>query len=212
MRNSRLRGLYAVTPEVDDDEVLARRAHEALIGGARLLQYRSKGFDRAQNAKRAAMLASVCRRFGVPLVINDDVDLVCEVGADGVHLGRDDMAVERARSVLGNKKLIGASCYDDLDRARAAVQAGADYVAFGSVYPSTTKPNASRASLELLAAARAELGVPIAAIGGITIATAGAVIDAGADLVAVIGDLFGSDDVAARARVFARLFEQGARA
>lgn len=212
MAKARLHGLYAVTPEIGDDDVLAGRVEQALRGGASLVQYRSKLPKKGHDRKRAGMLLLLCRRFGVPLIINDDIELASEVDADGVHLGRHDSGLAQARSVLGAAKLIGASCYDELQRARDAAQAGADYVAFGSMFPSSTKPNAVRASLDLLSVAKRELRVPVAAIGGITAGNAKRVIDAGADMVAVVSDLFECGDVAARARALTRLFEEGTRA
>jgi len=133
------------------------------------------------------------------------VELALAVDADGVHLGRDDGNLAAARDRLPGK-LLGASCYDRIDLARAAIGAGADYVAFGSVFASSTKPGAVRAPLSLFADARA-LGVPLCAIGGITADNAPAVVRAGADLLAVIADLFDAPDVAVRAGAFAKLFD-----
>lgn len=193
----KLRGLYAVTPESAD---FLDRLELALEGGAALVQYRRKRRDAAA-AKQALELA---RRHGVPLIVNDDVELALEIGADGAHLGRDDGDLAAARKRLAGK-ILGASCYDDLERARAAVHAGADYVAFGSVFASTTKPAAVRSPLELFARAR-PLGVPLCAIGGIRLDNARQAIDAGADLLAVISDLFDARDVRLRAQQYGRLF------
>ncbi|TMH65823.1 MAG: thiamine phosphate synthase [Betaproteobacteria bacterium] len=193
----KLRGLYAVTPEGGDVE---RKLRLALEGGIALLQYRSKSINRS----RAQAVVGLAREFGVPVIVNDDVELALELGADGAHLGRDDGALSIARRRLSGK-LLGASCYNDLALARAAVQAGADYVAFGSVFPSPTKPQAVRAPLGLFKEARA-LGVPLAAIGGITLASAPQLIAAGADLVAVISDLFDAPDIRQRARDYGKLF------
>jgi thiamine-phosphate pyrophosphorylase len=193
----RLRGLYAVTPESAD---FLDRLRLALEGGAALVQYRRKRRDVAA-AQQALDLA---RRHGVPLIVNDDVELALEIGADGAHLGRDDGDLAAARTRLAGK-ILGASCYDDSARARAAVRAGADYVAFGSVFASTTKPAAVRAPLELFGEARS-LGVPLCAIGGIRLDNARQAIDAGADLLAVISDLFDARDVRLRAQQYGRLF------
>lgn len=205
-RPSRLRGLYAVTPDIADTAVLCRRVDAALRGGARLLQYRNKSAAAPLRLEQASRLAVLCRSHGVPLVINDDLDLALDVGADGVHLGRDDAALHGARQRLGPHRLLGASCYDQPELARRAALAGADYVAFGSVFPSATKPAAVRAPLGILAWARAELPVACAAIGGITLDNAPAVVAAGADLLAVITDLFEAPDIEARARGYAALF------
>lgn len=190
----KLRGLYAITPQDVDLE----RLRLALEGGAALLQYRSKRRD--LSAARAVL--RLARGYGVPVIINDDVGLALEVGADGAHLGRDDGDLAAARQRLGGK-LLGASCYNDLALAKAAVRAGADYVAFGSVFASPTKPNAVRAPLSLF---HSSLGVPKAAIGGITLDNAPGLIAAGADLLAVISDLFDAPDIALRARQYRELF------
>jgi len=152
----------------------------------------------------SARASALAREFGVPVIINDDAVLALEVNADGAHLGRDDGELGEARQRLSGK-LLGASCYADLALARAAVKAGADYVAFGSVYPSSTKPQAVRAPLALFREAKA-LGVPLAAIGGITLENAPALLDAGADLLAVVSDLFDAPDIAGRARQYRKLF------
>ena len=193
----KLRGLYAITPGTDD---LARKVRLALEGGIALLQYRSKVRDRAQ----AAEIVGMARDYGVPVIINDDVALALELDAAGAHLGRDDGDLRTARKRLG-ARILGASCYNELDRGHAAVQTGADYIAFGSVFASPTKPGAVRAPLSLFGEARA-LGVPLAAIGGITLDNAPQLIAAGADLLAVITDLFDARDIRARARAYGKLF------
>ena len=193
----KLRGLYAVTPEGED---LERKVRLALEGGIALLQYRSKRRNRA----RAAAVVRLAHEFGVPVIINDNVQLALELGAAGAHLGRDDGDLGGARARLGSR-ILGASCYNDLALARAAVAAGADYVAFGSMFASPTKPQAARASLALLGDAKT-LGVPLAAIGGITLENAPQLIAAGADLLAVISDLFDAPDIRARAEAYGKLF------
>lgn len=203
-RAMKLRGLYAITPDDSDRAGLLDRVYEALDGGVVALQYRNKKLPPWHRLGEAKAFAALCRTKGVPFIVNDDVEIALAAGADGVHLGRDDGDVAAARSKLRGK-LLGVSCYDSLEAARAAVAAGADYVAFGSVFPSATKPAAVRAPLALFAEARA-LGVPLAAIGGITLHNASQVIGAGADLVAVITDLFDAPDIARRARAYADLF------
>jgi thiamine-phosphate pyrophosphorylase len=190
----KLRGLYAITPEgVDPDKVRL-----ALEGGMALLQYRNKARDRS-HAKAVVALA---KRYSVPVIINDDLDLALELGAEGAHLGRDDGNLNAARRKLKGR-LLGASCYNDARLARAAVAEGADYVAFGSVFASPTKPGAVRAPLSLF---RESLGVPLCAIGGITLQNAPEVIAAGADLLAVISDVFEAPDIGARAADYGKLF------
>ncbi len=201
-----LRGLYAITPDGLPAALLLARSEAALRGGVRLLQYRDKARPAAELAENARALAALCRRYAARLVINDDPALALAVGADGVHLGGDDGDLAAARSALGPHKLIGASCYADFELARAAQAAGADYVAFGAVCASPTKPLAVRAPWALFGRCRAELGVPACAIGGITLAEAPGLIVAGADLLAVISDLFSADDIAARAASFQDCF------
>jgi thiamine-phosphate pyrophosphorylase len=203
-----LHGLYAVTPETLDDAWLAERVEQALRGGARAVQYRSKHADAQLRRRQAQRLLQACRAHGALFVVNDDVDLALELEADGVHLGRDDLSVAAARARLRRGALIGASCYDDLARAERAAQDGADYLAFGSLFPSAVKPGAVRASLELLRQARGRWRLPLVAIGGIEPDNAARVIQAGADAVAVITALFSVPDTLAAARALSRLFQQ----
>jgi thiamine-phosphate pyrophosphorylase len=202
------RGLYAVTPDEPDIGLLARQVSKALAGGARIVQYRNKSASAALRREQGAALLALCREAHIPLIINDDLDLARGIGADGLHLGREDISIAAARAQLGKDGVLGASCYDRLELAVAARQAGADYVAFGSAFPSATKPGAGRAPLSLYREARARLDSPIVAIGGITIENAHAVIEAGADAVAVISALFDAPDIEAAARRFSRLFDK----
>lgn len=205
MANPRLpaRGLYAISDGPRADLVEACAA--AIDGGAVLLQYRDKTADSARRRDEAAALAALCARRGVALIVNDDVDLAAAVGAAGVHLGEDDAAIAAAREKLGADAIVGVSCYDSIERAHAAAAAGADYLAFGAFFASPTKPAARRADPSLLRAAKA-LGLPCAAIGGITPANGRALIDAGADYLAVISAVFGAPDVREAAHAFAELF------
>jgi thiamine-phosphate pyrophosphorylase len=201
------RGLYAITPEEPDTERLLVLVRAALAGGAAAIQYRSKTASPALRREQAHALTGLCRGYRAPLIVNDDIGLVKETGADGAHLGADDGDLAEARRQLGPDKLLGASCYDRLDLAIAAKRAGADYVAFGAVFDSPTKPAAVRAPLALFAEARDVIGLPLVAIGGITPENASAVIAAGADAVAVISAVFDAPDVSARAHAFKLLFE-----
>lgn len=205
---SRLYGLYAITPDDPDEARLLGSAKSALVGGARLLQFRDKSGDAGRRLRLAQALGALCRQYGASFIVNDDLQLALRVAADGLHLGGDDGDLSAARRLLPADMLLGASCYADLDRARAAVAAGADYVAFGAVYPSPTKPQAVPAPLDLFTRCRAELGVPACAIGGITLANASPVIAAGADMLAVITDLFAAPDISARAHAYQQLFEE----
>lgn len=206
-----VRGLYAITPAVDDSldgtTRLLVNVRAAIEGGARVVQYRNKTAGHAKRVEHAIGLAAVCEKFGALFIVNDDVELALDVEADGVHLGKSDGAITKARARMGPKRLLGASCYNDLALATAAHAAGADHIAFGSVFASTTKPGAIRAPLALFASAKS-LGLPMVAIGGITHQNAPEVIAAGADAVAVIADLFDAPDIRTRASQFAALFQQ----
>lgn len=200
-----LRGLYLLTPdETDTPRLLARVG--AVIAHATLLQYRNKLADARLADRQVAALLPLCRSHGVPLLVNDDWRLARARGADGAHLGEDDGDLRAAREALGDDAILGASCYDSLARARDAAAAGADYVAFGACFPSATKPNARRAGPGLLREA-ATLGLPVVAIGGITPDNARGVVEAGADMVAVIGGVFDAPDPGAAARACLRAFD-----
>ncbi|MFN2308957.1 MAG: thiamine phosphate synthase [Gammaproteobacteria bacterium] len=202
-----MRGLYAITDTaLTPGAQLLPAVAAALRGGARVIQYRDKGLDLPRRAEQAAALVALCAGHGAQLIVNDDVELAAAVGAAGVHLGRDDADPRAARRRLGAAALIGVSCYNQLARAQAAAAAGADYVAFGRFFPSSTKPQAVAATPELLSAARRALDLPLVAIGGITPDNGARLIAAGADLLAVIHGVFGQADIEAAARRLARLF------
>lgn len=199
-----LRGLYLLTPdEPDTARLLARTG--PLLAHAALLQYRNKPASTALRRAQAAALLEACRATGVPLVVNDDVALAAELGADGVHLGEHDARLADARARLGPEALIGVSCYDDPARALQAARDGADYVAFGAFFASPTKPGARQATPALLHAT-AGLGLPRVAIGGITPDNAAQLVAAGADLVAVISGVYDAPDPPAAARAIQALF------
>jgi thiamine-phosphate pyrophosphorylase len=199
------RGLYLITPdERDAGRLLARVA--PLLPFAACLQLRCKTMARASLREAAAGLRVACTAAGIPLIVNDDIQLAADCGADGVHLGEGDGAIDTARARLGARAIIGASCYDSPARARAAVEAGADYVAFGAFFPSPTKPGARRAAPGLLRDS-ASLGVPRVAIGGISPDNARSLVAAGADLVAVISGVFDAPDPVAAARAYLSCFE-----
>ena len=197
------RGLYAITDGPRPD--LYSAVESALNGGAAILQYRDKSGESERRHAEAASLLAACRRFGVPLIVNDDVDLAAAIGADGVHLGEHDGGIDAARTRLGAAAIIGVSCYDSIDRARQLAAAGADYLAFGAFFPSPTKPLARRAGAGLLRDAKS-LGLPLVAIGGITPDNAQPLIEAGADFVAAISGVFAAADPSAAARRYANLF------
>ncbi len=205
-------GLYVLT---DQDLIPSDRIAEvvglAISGGAVMVQYRNKNQDPAQREKEAMALRAICSQHRVPLIINDDVELAQRIHADGVHLGRDDMKIREARAILGDGAIIGASCYNLFQNALRAQQLGADYVAFGSFFKSSTKTGTVRAALELLHESHRRLEVPVVAIGGITPDNGRALIHAGADLIAACHGVFAQNDVALAAEKYARLFGPGGR-
>jgi len=204
MRMLPSRGLYAITDGPRSDLIEVCTA--AIAGGAAMLQYRDKTRDDARRREEAAALSSLCAKSGIPLIVNDDVELAAAVGAAGVHLGDDDADIASTRARLGPNAIIGVSCYDSLERARELAASGADYLAFGAFFPSPTKPHARAATLKLLRDAQA-LNLPLVAIGGITAVNGAALIDAGADFLAVISAVFVARDVREAARDISALFD-----
>ena len=205
---NKLRGLYAITPECADGHRLLADIEAALSGGCRIIQYRDKQSAMPEQVARVRALRQITQRFGACLLINDDIALAHLIDADGVHLGQDDGSLVFARAILGPDKILGASCYADFAAAQIAEKAGVDYVAFGAVYPSLTKPDAASAAVDLFIRSKNELTVAVCAIGGITLENAAPLITAGADLLAVISDLFNAPDIALRAANYQRLFEE----
>jgi len=200
-------GLYAITdPGLIDDSSLLDAVDAAISGGARLVQYRNKSAAPQLALAQSQQLATLCRDRDVLFIVNDDPQLAVNCDAHGVHIGRDDPDLAATRSLLGTKRIIGVSCYNSLTKAQAAQTAGADYVAFGSFYASTIKPDAVTAEVELLRRARNELALPIVAIGGINADNGAALVAAGADALAVIHAVFGADDIGAAARKLSALF------
>lgn len=203
-----LRGLYVITrPLPGGANALALAVEQAIAGGAAMVQYRDKSASATRRLQHARVVLEACRAGGVPLVVNDDPALAREVGADGVHLGSSDAGVGEARALLGDDAIIGVSCYNELDRALRAEMEGASYAAFGSFFPSPTKPNAVRARPSLLEAARERIGLPICAIGGITPDNGGELVAAGADLLAVLSGVFEAVDVREAAQAYGALFK-----
>ena len=206
-----MRGLYLVTSDWDDSARLFSAVEAALAAQPALLQYRNKSMDVTRRLNEASRLCALCRRAGVPFIVNDDLELALRVEADGVHLGRDDGALEGARDRLGRGRILGVTCYNDVSRAETVTALGADYVAFGAMYPSPSKPQAVVATPAVLMQAHRRCTVPIAAIGGITLENAAPLVAAGADLLAVISDVFMAADVAARAAAYRGLFDDATR-
>ncbi|MEQ1913939.1 MAG: thiamine phosphate synthase [Sideroxydans sp.] len=203
-----IQGLYAITPDLADTNELLRKVRLALRGGARVLQYRNKIADAALQLRQASALRDLTREFNITFIVNDDAALAAQIDADGVHLGGEDGSVAAARALLGETKLIGVSCYNRAPLALAAVQQGADYVAFGAFFPSSVKPEAVKAEVSMLRGARHEIHVPIVAIGGITQQNGAELVQAGADSLAVISALWDAPDIEQAAKEFSTLFSR----
>ncbi len=203
----KVQGLYAITdPGLVPDDRLLDEVTAVIEGGARVIQYRNKAADRRTRLQQARSVRRVCNAHKALFIVNDEPELAVAVGADGVHVGRSDAAISVAREIVGPARVVGVSCYDSLDRAVSAQSGGADYVAFGSFFPSPSKPNATSVTVGLLRRARRKLTVPIVAIGGITQENGGMLIAAGADALAVIHAVFGAPDRRLAAAQLASLF------
>ncbi len=204
----RISGIYAITPDLIDTTNLVMLAQQALIGGVQLIQYRNKIADNTLKLEQAILLSNLCHEFNTPLIINDDLDLAIEVGADGVHLGVEDITVVEARRKLGPGKIIGASCYNKLRYAIEAEKHGADYVAFGAFNTSSTKPGAVSAPINLLCKAKQCLQIPVVAIGGIDSENIAELIYKGADAVAVSRSIFNSINIQLETKKLSCIFER----
>ncbi|MCW2066444.1 UNVERIFIED_ORG: thiamine-phosphate pyrophosphorylase [Stenotrophomonas maltophilia] len=200
------RGVYLITPDEPDTARLLARTAPLLAAGATWLQYRNKTASDALRREQATALQALCAAHGVPLIVNDDPELAQAIGAAGVHLGGTDGDIGAARSLLGPDAIIGASCYDQLANAERAVAEGASYIAFGAFFPTTTKVTSSRAHVDLLRQSAA-LGVPRVAIGGLSPDNVGPIIDAGADLLAVVSGIYAAQDPVATQRAYLARFD-----
>jgi len=202
----KLSGLYVITDDKLSGTHLLEHVQQAIEGGARLVQYRNKTNQAAIKEMTARSLLELCRDHRVPLLINDDVELAVNIGADGVHLGQADIKLKEARRRLGAGAIIGITCHASLALATQAQQHSASYVAFGRFFASQTKPNTSTASIDFLQQAKQALSIPICAIGGINIDNATPLIDAGANLLAVIHGVFGQDNIQQAAQRYTKLW------
>jgi len=203
-----LRGLYVITDEkLIPQNNFVETVELALRGGARLVQYRDKSGDNTRRLNQATALKTLCDKYQSILIINDDTELALQVNADGVHIGKHDASLAATRKQLGNNKIIGVSCYNQFELALQAEKDGADYIAFGSFFPSATKPAAARAEVALISRAKQELNIPVCAIGGITLDNASSLIQNGADMVAIITDIFGKEDIESQCKEVLRLFD-----
>lgn len=201
-----MKGLYLVTPDWDDTTRLLDVTESALAGGVSLLQYRHKTATPALRLEQASALQRLCRRFAVPFIINDHVDLCLAIGADGVHVGGTDASVAAVRAQVGPQRIVGASCYGDLSLARSAHAGGASYVAFGGFYPSRVKKYPVTTPVGILADSRDAVPLPTVVIGGMTSENAAPLVAAGADMVAAISSVYLAEDPQLAARAFAALF------
>jgi thiamine-phosphate pyrophosphorylase len=208
----KLTGLYAITDNnLIPKERFIDTVEQAIIGGAKIIQYRDKSDNKKLRFEQAHALNQLCHQYQIPLIINDDVELAQQVNAQGVHLGKDDVSLLTARAALGNEAIIGVSCYNQLPLAIKAIEEGATYIAYGRFFPSHIKPNAVHASIDLIHQTRQQLNRPLVAIGGITPDNGNELIKAGVDCLAVIHGLFGQPDVKIAAQRYAQLFTSESR-
>lgn len=201
-----LQGLYVITdPDLCSSDII-NNVEQAILGGAQVIQYRNKAGNKLQQRAEALALQSLCSQHERVFIINDDISLALEINADGVHLGQTDSNILEARKRLGDKKIIGITCHNDINAAIAAQTKTANYVAFGRFYPSLTKPSAPPADIDILQQAKSQLQIPIVAIGGISVENAPTLINAGADMLAVIHAVFGQSNILKAAADFKKLF------
>ena len=203
----KLHGLYAITnADLMPYKNFNKKAELALQGGARIIQYRDKSNDYEKRLKQASELKQLCNQYSAILIINDDIQLTIDTNADGVHIGIEDISLIKAREQLGKNTIIGVSCYNQFELAQQAEKEGADYIAFGSFFSSQIKPEAPAANIDLLIKAKQQLNLPICAIGGINTSNASLLINAGADMIAVISSVFGQQDITSASLKFKNLF------
>ncbi|PIE41268.1 MAG: thiamine phosphate synthase [Gammaproteobacteria bacterium] len=202
-----MRGLYVITDEkLTPASTLLAQVEAALAGGARIIQYRDKSSSSAKRQQQASELLDLCHQYNACFIVNDDAPLAAKIKAHGVHLGLTDSPLAEARALLGEGAIIGATCHGDIENAYRAVDAGADYVAFGRFFLSSTKPDAAPAELDKIAPRLATLPLPAAAIGGITISNAPQLRAAGFAMLAVVADIFTQQDITAHCQRYAALF------
>lgn len=201
-----MRGLYLVTPDWDDTDQMLAATEQAILGGATLVQYRHKTAGEDLRRQQAAALLKLCREHGLPLIINDHVELCLALDADGVHVGGTDESVAQVRSRVGASKIVGASCYGQLQLAKDAAAAGASYVAFGGFFPSRVKKYEVSTPPSIVSDALQSINVPLCVIGGMTVDNAKPLVDLGAHMVAAISSVYAADDQRAAASSFAQLF------
>ena len=204
-----IKGLYAITSDERNLSILKSKVESSIKGGATLVQYRSKILSKNDQKKQAEEIKKICDYYKIPLIINDDIELCSILDADGVHLGENDVNLEKARFILGPEKIVGVSCYNSIDRVKISQDKGATYVALGACFQSATKPNAPIASVDLIALVLKNFQVPLVAIGGITLENIDLIINEGVECCAVINNLFKSEDIEGTAKQFSSLLQKG---
>jgi len=206
-RKDQLKGLYAITDEnLISKQYFNQAVESALMGGAKIIQYRDKSNDQKKRLVQATALRLLCKRYEAICIINDDIELAKAIDADGVHLGKDDSSIAQARKTLGDDAIIGVSCYNDMTIAIEAEKNTADYVAFGAIFSSSTKPGATVAGLDIISLAHLQLSIPVCTIGGITENNIKQVVQKGADMAAVISCLFSANNVTKKAKTLSQCF------
>ncbi|MBO1926115.1 thiamine phosphate synthase [Thiomicrorhabdus sp. 6S2-11] len=208
MTSKPIQGLYAITdPALCPNDTLIDKVNQAIDGGAKIIQYRDKTQPFAVQKAMAHKLAKLCKQHNVLFIVNDSIELAQYSQADGIHLGKDDTAIQAARVALGEQAIIGISCYNSLERAQQMQNLGADYVAFGRFFPSKTKQNAPQAEIKTLQLAKQKLKIPLVAIGGINTDNAQQLLDSGADSIAVIQGIFAQANIQKSAHSLSNLFQ-----
>jgi len=204
----KISGPYAITPDLNQTNDLLNKTRQVLEGGVKLVQYRNKSANESLRREQAKLLLSLCREHNALLIINDHLEIAIEIDADGVHVGKNDVSVSAAKNQLGQNKIVGTSCYNQLDLAMQAQKDGADYIAFGAFFSSLTKPNAVSVSISLVNQAQKALSIPIVGIGGIQLTNARTVIQSGCAAIAVCHDLFQAENIKATAEHYVQLFAE----
>lgn len=204
-----IKGLYAITPDQKDNDLLTYQVEQAIKGGVKLIQYRAKSLAIEQKKLQAIAIKDLCDKYSVRLIVNDDAKLASNLDAFGVHLGKQDENIDNARKILGPDKCIGVSCYDSITRAKKLCKKPINYIAFGAFFPTTTKPNVPIAALDLISKARKFCNLPIVAIGGITLDNISILLDNNIKAVALISSIFKADNIEITTREFCNILERG---
>ncbi len=203
-----MQGIYAITPDEDNDDLLLNKIIIAIKGGIRIIQYRHSTATHDVCLRQALSIATICKAHHVMLLINNHIDIAKTCSASGVHLGINDTPITTARAQLGNDAIIGATCYNSLERAKVAQKSGANYIAIGAIFPSPTKPNAPQCSLEKLRTIKQKINLPLIAIGGINFENAQSVLATGVDCIAMVSGLFDTQDITANCQKLTQILKK----